>query len=41
MDPAGDLDWGITAEVDLLASDESGAPVLTVLSFGCSLGSND
>ena len=41
VDPAGDLDWGITAEVDLLASDESGAPVLTVLSFGCSLGSND
>lgn len=41
VDPAGDLDWGITAEVDLLASDEAGAPVLTVLSFGCSLGSND
>ena len=26
-DPAGDRDWGITAEVDLEASDEEGAPV--------------
>ncbi len=30
VDPAGDLDWGITAEVDLAASDEAGAAVLTV-----------
>ena len=30
-DPAGDHDWGITAEVDLAASDEVGAAaVLTV-----------
>ena len=29
-DPAGDHDWGITAEVDLAASDEAGAAVLTV-----------
>ena len=27
-DPAGDRDWAITAEVDLAASDEEGAPVL-------------
>ena len=30
VDPRGDLDWGITAEVDLPASDEAGAAVLTV-----------
>jgi hypothetical protein len=29
-DPAGDHDWGISAEVDLAASDESGAAVLRV-----------
>ena len=29
-DPAGDHDWGITAEVDLAASDEAGAAVLIV-----------
>ncbi|MDN5798055.1 MAG: DUF3516 domain-containing protein [Intrasporangium sp.] len=33
VDPAGDLDWGITAEVDLAASDEVGAAVLTVTGF--------
>ncbi|WP_418906846.1 DEAD/DEAH box helicase [Glutamicibacter endophyticus] len=33
-DPAGDHDWGINAEVDLDASDEAGAPVLTVTSIG-------
>ena len=27
-DPAGDHDWGISAEVDLAASDEAGEPVL-------------
>ncbi|WP_347352708.1 DUF3516 domain-containing protein [Intrasporangium sp.] len=34
VDPAGDLDWGITAEVDLAASDEVGAAVLTVTGLG-------
>ncbi len=29
-DPAGDHDWGISAEVDLAASDEAGEAVLTV-----------
>ncbi len=29
-DPAGDHDWGISAEVDLAASDEAGAAVLHV-----------
>jgi superfamily II RNA helicase len=29
-DPAGDHDWGISAEVDLAASDEEGTAVLTV-----------
>ncbi|AUS80931.1 DUF3516 domain-containing protein [Actinoalloteichus sp. AHMU CJ021] len=31
-DPAGDHDWGISAEVDLAASDEEGTAVLTVTS---------
>ncbi|REE99827.1 DEAD/DEAH box helicase [Thermomonospora umbrina] len=31
-DPAGDRDWGISAEVDLTASDEEGTAVLRVLS---------
>ena len=34
VDPDGDLDWGITAEIDLPASDEAGAAVLTVNGFG-------
>ncbi|MDO5504425.1 MAG: DUF3516 domain-containing protein, partial [Actinomycetia bacterium] len=34
VDPAGDLDWGITAEVDLGASDEVGAAVIVVEGFG-------
>jgi len=29
-DPAGDHDWGISAEVDLAASDEAGAAVLRI-----------
>ncbi len=29
-DPEGDHDWGITAEIDLEASDEAGAPALTI-----------
>lgn len=29
-DPEGDHDWGISAEVDLSASDEAGAPALTI-----------
>jgi superfamily II RNA helicase len=33
LDPEGDRDWGITAEVDLAASDEVGAAVLTVTGF--------
>jgi len=31
-DPAGDHDWGISAEVDLAASDEAGTAVIRVLS---------
>ncbi|MDO9396683.1 MAG: DUF3516 domain-containing protein, partial [Herbiconiux sp.] len=30
-DPAGDHDWGITAEIDLAASNEAGAAVVRVL----------
>src|SRR5262249_39812786 len=33
-DPDGDHDWGITAVVDLAASDESGEPVVTVTAVG-------
>ena len=33
VDPDGDRDWGITAVVDLAASDEVGAAVLTVTAF--------
>jgi hypothetical protein len=33
-DPAGDRDWGISAEVDLLASDEAGAAVVRVTGVG-------
>ncbi len=33
-DPAGDRDWGITAEVDVAASDEAGEPVLRLLAVG-------
>jgi Domain of unknown function (DUF3516) len=29
-DPAGDHDWGISADVDLAASDDAGAAVVTV-----------
>ncbi len=29
-DPAGDHDWGISAEVDLAASNEAGVAVITV-----------
>jgi hypothetical protein len=29
-DPAGDHDWGISAEIDLAASDEAGEAVLHV-----------
>ena len=32
-DPAGDHDWGISAEVDLAVSDEQGVAVLRVLGF--------
>jgi hypothetical protein len=34
-DPAGDHDWGISAEVDLRASDEAGAAVVTVSAVDC------
>ncbi len=33
-DPAGDQDWGITAQVDLAASDEAGEPVVHVVDVG-------
>jgi len=33
-DPAGDHDWGISAEVDLAASDEAGEAVLRVTAVG-------
>ena len=33
-DPAGDHDWGISAAVDLAASDEAGTAVVRVLSVG-------
>ncbi len=33
VDPDDDRDWGITAVVDLAASDEAGAAVLTVTGF--------
>jgi superfamily II RNA helicase len=33
-DPAGDHDWGISAEVDLAASDEAGAAVLRITDAG-------
>jgi hypothetical protein len=33
-DPEGDHDWGITAEVDLTASDELGAAAITVVAAG-------
>jgi len=32
-DPAGDHDWRITADVDLVASDGAGEPVVTVVAF--------
>ena len=33
-DPAGDHDWGISAEIDLAASDEAGAAVVRVTDVG-------
>ena len=33
-DPAGDHDWGISAEIDLAASDEAGAAVLRITDVG-------
>jgi superfamily II RNA helicase len=33
-DPAGDHDWGISAEVDLAASDESGTAAITITEVG-------
>lgn len=33
-DPEGDRDWGITAEVDIVATDEAGEPVVTVKDVG-------
>jgi hypothetical protein len=33
-DPAGDHEWGISAEVDLTASDEEGAAVVRILDVG-------
>jgi hypothetical protein len=34
-DPAGDHDWGISAQVDLAASDAEGAAVVRVSSVDC------
>jgi hypothetical protein len=33
-DPEGDHDWGIDADVDLVASDELGAAAVTVTAVG-------
>jgi hypothetical protein len=33
-DPAGDHDWGISADVDLAASDEAGSAVVRVIDVG-------
>jgi hypothetical protein len=33
-DPAGDRDWGISADIDLAASDDVGEPVITVSDVG-------
>ncbi|GAB3468169.1 DEAD/DEAH box helicase [Actinophytocola sediminis] len=33
-DPAGDHDWGITAEIDLAGSDEAGAAAVTITGAG-------
>jgi superfamily II RNA helicase len=33
-DPAGDHDWGFSAEVDLAASDEAGTAILTITDVG-------
>jgi hypothetical protein len=33
-DPDGDHDWGISADIDLAASDEAGEPVVTVTDVG-------
>lgn len=33
-DPAGDHDWGISAEIDLAASDEAGSAVVRVVAVG-------
>jgi superfamily II RNA helicase len=33
-DPAGDRDWGISAEIDLAASDEIGAAVVRIVAVG-------
>ena len=33
-DPAGDHDWGFSAEIDLDASDEAGAAVVRITEVG-------
>jgi hypothetical protein len=33
-DPDGDRDWGITADIDLVASDDTGEPAVTVTGVG-------
>jgi len=33
-DPAGDHDWGITAEVDLAASDANGSAAIRIVEVG-------
>jgi hypothetical protein len=38
-DPAGDRDWGISAEIDLAASDDTGEAVVRVVAVGPLSGS--
>ena len=33
-DPAGDHDWGFSAQIDLAASDEAGTAVLRITDVG-------
>jgi len=33
-DPAGDRDWGISADIDLAASDDAGEPVIAIVDVG-------
>ena len=37
-DPGGDRDWGISADIDLAASDEAGEPVIAIVDVGALTG---